>query len=351
MRRLVAPAGIIGVVKANAYGHGDVRVAKTLEAEGVSMLAVAPVEEAVELREEGVKAPILVMARVWDDQLPLITRYDLQPVVASEEDYTRFAAFADRANQPIRVHLKLDTGMGRLGLLYDRYEQVLQSILQHSRLELAGVMSHFATADLVDDLAVTQAERFSAIVQQVSEEVKEERPVYHLANSSAALYMSGVNYDLVRLGLSLYGVAPSERREAPVTLHPVLSLKSRVAYVKHFPEGFPIGYGSTYHTRRDSTIAICAGGYEDGIPRSYGNTGQVLIHGKRFPIVGNVSMDTFMVDVGTAPVASGDEVVVLGAQGEDRITAWEMADKLRVIPYEILCGISPRVAREYVDTE
>lgn len=350
MQRLVAPAGVIGVVKANAYGHGDIRVAKTLEAGGVSMLAVAPVEEAVVLREAGVTAPILVMARVWDHQLPLITQHDLQPVIASEEDYTRFAAFADQANLPLRVHLKLDTGMGRLGLLYDQYEQLLHNILQHPGLRLAGVMSHFATADLVDDLALAQAKRFRTIVQKISAEVKEEPPVFHLANSSAALYMSGANYDMVRLGLSLYGVAPSETRENPVTLEPVLSLKSRIAYVKQFPEGFPVGYGSTYHTGPDSTIAVCAGGYEDGIPRRYGNAGQVLIHGKRFPIVGNVSMDTFMVDVGTEPVAGGDEVVIIGAQEEERITAWEMADRLGVIPYEVLCGISPRVAREYVET-
>ncbi|HKJ67724.1 MAG TPA: alanine racemase [bacterium] len=344
----IHPAGIIGVVKANAYGHGCIPVAKVLVEEGVDLLAVVAVEEAIQLRGAGVQMPVLLMGKVWDHHLPQVFEYNLQPIVASAEDYERFATFARRERKQMQVHLKIDTGMGRMGVLYDEYSEVFRKITQDSSLQLVGIMSHFASAENPNGLAPVQAERFRRIYDEISNELQDDKPVFHLANSAAMLYMDGQLYDRVRLGLSLYGLTPAELRPAPVRLQPVMSLKSFITYVKVFPTDFPIGYGSTYTTRKDSTIAICSGGYEDGIPRRYGNTGEVLIHGKRFPVVGNVSMDTFMVDVGQEPVDIGDEVVIFGRQGDEFISIWEMANKLQVIPYEVICGISQRVTREYV---
>ncbi len=349
IREYIQPAQIIGVVKANGYGHGCVPVSRILVEEGVSMLAVVAIQEAIQLRQAGVQVPILIMGKVWDDQLEQVVEYDLQPIVASAGDYERFASYTDREKKELQVHLKIDTGMGRMGVLYNEYKDVFHKIMRDPALRLVGVLSHFASAEEKDGLAVVQADRFRRICDDISRESRDDRPIFHLANSAAMLYMEDTLYDRVRLGLSLYGLYPAESLPAPVQLQSVMSLKSYITYVKQFPVDFPIGYGSTYSTREDSIIAICSGGYEDGIPRRYGNTGEVLIHGRRFPVVGNVSMDTFMVDVGKEPVDIGEEVIIFGQQGDAFISVWEMAKKLQVIPYEVICGISQRVIREYVD--
>jgi len=350
IREYIQPAQIIGVVKANAYGHGCIPVAKVLAEEGISLLAVIAVEEAIELRDAGVATDILIMGKVWEHQLDALHEYNLQPILASEDDYDRFSAFTEQADQSLRVHLKIDTGMGRMGILYDDYEAVFHKIINHPRLRLNGVMSHFATADDADELARVQAERFRHIHNHVSKTMQDNAPMFHLSNSAGMLYLDNENYDGIRLGLSLYGITPSSTLNSPIELSQVMSLKSSVTYIKKYPKDFPIGYGSAFRTKDDSTILVCSGGYEDGIPRRYGNRGKVLIHGKRFPVVGNVSMDTFTVDVGSKPVSVGDEVVLLGEQGNELISVWEMANKLNIIPYEVTCGISPRVTRTYLET-
>ncbi len=346
--RHVHPAKIMGVVKANAYGHGAVPVAKTLLEEGVHMLAVAIVDEAVELREAGVDAPLFLLGKVWPKQTDAAFEYGLEPLIASDADFELLAAASEERKDPLKVHLKIDTGMGRLGVLYNDWQEIFRRIRAHPYLMLNGVMSHLSTADAEDgEHTNRQHRRFREIRDAILETIPEQPPLFHLANSAGSLFYPDAGYDLVRLGLSMYGMPPAPDRPLPFELEQLLTLTARVAYVKKFPEGYPVGYGSTYRTHKYSTILVCAGGYEDGIPRRYGNTGEVLIRGTRFPIVGNVSMDTFMVDVGTAEVAVGDEVVVIGRQDEEYIPVWEMAEKLGVIPYEVTCGISPRVPRCY----
>ena len=316
------------------------------------MLAVAVVEEAIDLREAGITAPILILGKTWDCHLSALFKYDLHPVAASLDDIEQLGKAAKKQKTHLPVHLKIDTGMGRLGFLYNDYKKGLTGIAKHPWLNLAGIMSHLATADEPEGPHVQiQMERFQRIYQDIRAAFPSDPPLFHLGNSAGSLYLSGIGYDRVRLGLSMYGMPPSTSYDTPFPLQQIMRVNSRVAYVKKFPAGYPIGYGSSYHTTTDSTILVCSGGYEDGIPRRYGNAGEVLIHGKRFPIVGNVSMDTFMVDVTSEPVEIGEEVVLLGDQGADSIPITEMAQKLGVIPYEITCGISNRVGREFVDQD
>lgn len=345
----IAPAQIIGVVKADGYGHGSVPVSKIMADEGVAMLAVALVDEGIELRNAGITLPILILDKVWKNQLNALFDYDLQPPLSSGDDFELLKRAAEEREQVLPVQFKIDSGMGRLGFYYEEYISVLEQVRNHPWMKITGVMSHLATADELDSpLVDLQGSRFREIVQTVKRITGKPVPYFHLANSAGALLHENLRYEYVRLGLSLYGVSPIQSETLGVDLRPVMEFRSTVAYVKQLPENYPIGYGSTYHTGRNSRIAVCAGGYEDGIPRRYGNTGKVLVHGKLFPVVGNVSMDTFMIDVGSEPVAVGDEVTIIGRQGDREITVWEMANRLGLIPYEVLCGISPRVARHYV---
>lgn len=346
----VAPAGVIAVVKANAYGHGAVPVSRVMVDEGIQILVVAVVDEAIELREAGIDVPIFILDKVWDNQVPSLFEYNLQPPVASDDDYRRLSAAALEHQKQLDIHFKVDTGMGRSGFIYNQFEAVLKQVIADPWLRISGIMSHLATADeLVSPLVKLQHERFDEVRRKISHLMNHNPVKFHLANSAGALYYRDMKYDYVRLGLSLYGIPPVRDREIGIDLKQVMAFKTKVAYEKRLPENFPIGYGSTYHTRDDSRIAVCSGGYEDGIPRRYGNSGHVIIHGRKFPIAGNVSMDTFMVDVRTEKISVGDEVTILGQQGDEWISAWDMAEVLGVIPYEVLCGISPRVVRTYID--
>jgi alanine racemase len=344
----IAPAKIIGVVKADGYGHGSVHISQVMAEEGVAMLAVAVVDEAIELRDAGITLPILILDKVWKNQLNALFRYNLQPPIASQDDLQMLSRAAEEREQILPVQFKIDTGMGRLGFYYENFFPTLEQVKDHRWLKIAGIMSHLATADeLENELVDIQRNRFKKIVESVRQVTGESMPYFHLANSAGALFYEDLRYDYVRLGLSLYGISPVQEAGLSQSLKPVMEFRTTVAYVKNFPENSPIGYGSAYRTKKDSKIAVCAGGYEDGIPRRYGNIGEVLIHGKKFPIVGNVSMDTFMIDIGREPVAVGDTVVILGQQDDVRITVWDMAQSLELIPYEVLCGISPRVLRNY----
>lgn len=347
----IQPAQIIAVVKANAYGHGAVHVAKVCIEEGITLLAVATIDEAVELRDAGIETPIMIFGKIWSNQIGALSDYGLQPVIASRDDLQLLAADANQRQSAIPVHMEIDTGMGRVGVLPEHAVEIATQIRDEDYLTLVGVMSHFATADVIgDDLALLQRQRFAHLREEIIQIYKEQDlPEFHLANSAGTLNLENVHYDRVRLGLSMYGIPPSDQYELPIEIQPLMSLKSRIGYARQLPAGWTVGYGATYQVQEDSTICFCPGGYEDGIPRRYGNNGEVLIHGKRFPIVGNVSMDSFLVDVKNEPVQTGDEVVILGSQGDDEITSWDMAKILGVIPYEVVCGISSRVPRIYID--
>jgi len=348
LREHSAPADIIGVVKANAYGHGVIPVSRVLLEEGVAMLALATVDEAIELREAGINAPLLLLGKVWPHQLEAVFQYNLEPLIASDDDYNQISGACTSRQQSLNIHMKIDTGMGRLGFLYTNWESAFRRVMDHPGLQIKSIISHFATAEEPENPhAETQRERFETIYRRVRELTPAEPPRFHLANSAGTLYRPESRFDMVRLGISLYGIPPANHREQPFQLQQVMTLRSQVAYVKHLPGGYPVGYGSTYHTREESTILVCSGGYEDGIPKRYGNAGEVLIHGRRFPIVGVVSMDTFMVDVRKEAVEVGEEVILLGEQGEESISVWEIAEKTGLIPYEVICGISDRVSRKF----
>jgi len=347
----IQPAQIIAVVKANAYGHGAVRVAKVCIEEGITLLAVATVDEAVELRDAGIETPIMIFGKIWPNQIGALYDYDLQPVIASRDDLRLLASDANQRKSALPVHMEIDTGMGRVGVLPEHAIEIATQIRDEAYLSLVGVMSHFATADFIgDELALLQHKRFSDLREKIIQLYEEnDLPEFHLANSAGTLNLEGVHYDRVRLGLSMYGIPPSDIYFLPIEIKPLMQVKSKIGYVRNLPAGWTVGYGAAYQVKKDSTICFCPGGYEDGIPRRYGNRGQVLIHGKRVPVVGNVSMDSFLVDVKNEQVQTGDEVVILGAQGEEEITSWEMSHILGEIPYEVVCGISPRVPRIYID--
>lgn len=347
----IRPSQIIAVVKANGYGHGAVQVARVCIEEGVTLLAVATVDEAIELREAEIETPVIIFGKIWANQVDALYAYNLQPVIASKDDFRLLSTTATEEQRTLNVHLEIDTGMGRVGVLPDEALKVVKQIRDDVYLNLVGVMSHFATADTIgDELARLQHQRFSEVRQQIIQIFDNQNlPEFHLANSAGTLNLDNVHYDWVRLGLSMYGIPPSDEYDLPIDIRPLMQLKTRIGYVRNLPMGWTVGYGATYQVKEHSTICFCPGGYEDGIPRRYGNSGEVLIHGKRFPIVGNVSMDSFLVDVRDEPVQVGDEVVILGSQGNEVITSWDIAKKLGVIPYEVVCGISTRVRRQYID--
>ena len=351
LQRLAAPAQLMAVVKADGYGHGAVMVARTALAHGARRLAVAVVEEGVHLRQSAIACPILVMGWTPPWQYGLALRYDLELTVSSEEEARALAEAARREGRRVRVHLKVDTGMGRLGLRWDhpRLAEVAARIAGLGGLELVGVFTHLATADDPDaSLTEEQLARFGRIVATLDE--RGLRPLLrHAANSAALLRLPGARYDLVRPGIALYGLEPFRGAVAAFDLRPALAWKTRVALVKEVPAGTPISYGATFVTRRPSRIAVLPVGYADGLRRALSNRGQVLVGGRRVPIVGRVCMDQVMVDVTDAgPVAVGDEAVLIGRQGDEAITADEMAGWMDTIGYEVVTGIGRRVPRIYL---
>lgn len=334
---------ILAVVKASAYGHGAVEVSKHLLKRGISRLGVAFTDEAVELREAGIKAPIHVF---FDrDNIDTCFKYNLIPTVFDLETAERISKKAYRRNLRIPVHIEVDTGMGRVGF---RMENALQSILRVSRmknLELEGLMSHFSDADLNQrKFALLQLKNFRELMESLLKRKNINFRFFHISNSAAILGFPEAHLNMVRPGIMLYGYGPTKD-----SLRPVLSLRSKVILVKSLPAGTPISYGGTFITKRRSIIATVPVGYADGYDRRLSNCGEVLINGKRAPVVGRVCMDTIMVDVTEIPdVREDTEVVLIGSQGDERITAEDIAQKIGSIPYEVLTSIGQRVKRIYL---
>lgn len=340
---------IITVVKANAYGHGMVPVAKALLDEGASILGVATVAEGRELREAGIGGRVLVMGRTVEDELTTALRWHLQITIPHIELAKRLSAIASRQGRTVKIHLKVDTGMTRLGVPWQDAHETAVEIRKLPGLELAGVYTHFANADLADqEFTREQIERFDQVRQKLSESGIDDG-IFHLANSAAILVSKLSDDSGVRPGLMLYGSSPSEHT-GHKDLVPVLTWKCRVIQVREVPKGTGISYGHDFITARPSRIATISTGYADGYTRSLTNRSDVLIGGQRAPVVGRVTMDMIMVDItGTEGISAGDEVVLIGRQGKERITAEELAEFAGTINYEIYCGISSRVPRVYFD--
>ena len=350
-----APPGIIAVVKANAYGHGAERVALALEQAGATMLACADIEEGIVLRRAGVTVPILVFGALSVSDLDGLFECSLTPTISTPSAARAVQAAAAARKTTVRYHLKIDTGMNRLGFRYDNLRRTLPEVLGSANLRLEAIYTHFATADDPDQpLFNDQRLRFEQASGVVSElappGVLGDRILRHACNSAALLRDSRVWHDIVRPGLLLYGIVPPPLAST-IPLMPVMSLTSRVVGVKGLRPGEAVGYGSRFRTETPATIAVVPAGYADGLDLRLEQRGQVLIRGRRAPVVGAVSMDMITVDVtGIDAVQPGDEVVLIGRQGVEvwqQIDVREMAAAIGSIPYEIVCRIGARIERQY----
>ncbi|WP_258358647.1 alanine racemase [Moorella sulfitireducens (nom. illeg.)] len=340
---------VMAVVKANAYGHGAVPVARTALANGVTWLGVATLDEAMVLREEGITAPVLILGYTPPEDAGRVVAADLSQTVFSLEQARVLDAAAAAAGTRARLHLKIDTGMGRLGFLPDRAvaEVLAMARLPHVRLE--GIFTHFAASDAADK---TYTRRQLDLFQKVIADLEQQGltfPWRHAANSGAIIDLPETHFNLVRAGIILYGHYPSpEVRKERLDLHPAMTLKTRIVLVKDVPAGAFISYGCTYCTPAPARIATLPIGYADGYSRLLSNRAQILIRGRRAPVVGRVCMDQCMIDVTAIPEARvGDEVVLFGRQGKEILSVEEVAGWMGTINYEILCMISGRVPRVY----
>lgn len=339
---------VLAVVKARAYGHGAVEVSRRLLRLGADMLGVALVEEGRELRDAGIEAPILIMGAIFPEQAEAVVSLKLTPVIFSLSVAHALADAAQKRKTTIEVHVKIDTGMGRIGIAPEDAPDFIAALRKLGGLSAQGLMTHFADADLRDkQFASQQMDRFETLLKALDAKGLGV-PVRHAANSAAVLDFRRALFTLVRPGLMLYGCNPLENENAGADLRPVLSLVTRIAFTKKVSAGVPISYGRTFTTMRESIIATLPVGYADGYSRSLSNTGEALVRGLRVPVVGRVCMDMCMVDVTEVPsVREGDDVVLIGSQGNERITAEDIAAKTGTIAYEVLCGISSRVPRIY----
>jgi alanine racemase len=363
--------GVIAVVKANAYGHGAGQVGLALEEAGADLVACADIEEGHALREAGVGAEILVFGALSVSDLDGLFDCRLTPTISTPGAARAVQAAARKYNQRLRYHLKIDTGMNRLGFRFDNVRRSLPELLASPNLELAAIYTHFATADdPASPLFNEQRLRFEQVLAALQPpslpagtEVAgrdggwrdrpsggstrpERTPYLHAANSAAMLRDSRVWYDRVRPGLLLYGIVPPPLAST-LALTPIMTLTSRIVAVKGVRGGEGVGYGVKFSAAIPTTIAIVPAGYADGLDLRLAGRGSVLIRGRRAPIVGSVCMDMLMADVTGLDVSPGDEVVIIGSQGDDRIDVREMASQIGTIPYEILCRIGSRIERVY----
>jgi alanine racemase len=338
--------GVIGVVKANAYGHGAVAVGRALEAAGAPMLACADIAEGVTLRDGGVTVPILIFGALSIGDVEGIFDYRLTPTVSTPSAAKTLAAAAARRGVRLACHLKIDTGMNRLGFRHDQLDRTMPPLAASPALAIEGVYTHFASADVPDDpLFGEQRTRFEAARRTLAR--LGIRPmVTHMANSAAMLRDERVWFDYVRPGLLLYGLVPPPLATT-LPLEPVMSLSSKIVAVKGVRPGEGVSYGMKFRTDVPRRIAVVPAGYADGIDTRCGNRGVVLVRGRRVPIVGAVCMDMMMIDVTEVEVAPGDDVVIVGAQGSERLDVREIAATIGAIPWELLCRVGSRIERVY----
>src|SRR5690554_4724620 len=353
IRRFTARGGkapeIMAVVKAEAYGHGAVATARAALEAGATRLGVAMPEEGILLREAGIDCPILVFTPLLPDQAEAFLEYGLTPTIAGEEGARALSAATGRHGRKARVHIKVDTGMGRVGVPPAEAPGLARKVAALPNLEVEGVYSHFATADEADlSFAYHQLDLFKEVLKNL-EEAGVKIPLRHIANSGAIINLPESYFDLVRPGIIIYGLYPSE--ETPrdrLPLKPALSLKARVIQVKRVPPGTGISYGQIYHTQQAPNIVTLPRGYADGWSRLLSGKARVLLKGKSFPLVGRVCMDQCMADVGDLEVEPGEEAVLIGRQGEEEISADEVAGLLGTINYEVVCMLSDRVPRVWL---
>lgn len=348
IRAHLHPGGkLLGVVKANAYGHGLIPIGKTLEALGIDYLGVSYLPEGVALRQAGISTPILVMGGWLEEQVDDYINYQLDITVPSVYKAELVNQVALRRGVKVSVHIKIDTGMGRLGQQWHTADRLWQALTQLRHLEIKGIWTHLATAEEKDlTYAFIQADRFAGILH--SAYAAGIRPaLIHMSNSGAFLQMGQeAQYDMVRVGILLYGYPPSPHLKSLIHLEPVMTVKSRVVYVKKPPAGTKVGYGAHWESPGGRWIATLPIGYGDGYPRRAGNKGWVILRGRKCPVVGRVSMDQITVDAGEEAYL-GDVAVIFGDDPLGKVDLWELCEAIDAIPYEILCSLTPRVERHY----
>lgn len=351
IRRIISSrVRLMAVVKANAYGHGMIEIAKQAVKSGADMLGIARLEEGIKLREAGLERPILIFGFTPQAQALRLVEYDLTQTVFSLKSAEALSETALACGKKIRVHLKIDTGMGRLGFWSEKISRVVDQVIATANLpdlEIEGIYTHFASADWLDKSYVQrQYDLFFDILNRLRLKGFQV-PLRHAANSAAIIDIPETHLDMVRAGIMIYGLYPSgEVKKERVNLKPVMTLKTRVVHVKRVPAGFKVSYGSTYETTETTLIATVAIGYSDGLNRLLSSRGNMLLHGRKVPIAGRVCMDMTMLDAGNIPnLQVGDEVVVFGEQGDEAITVDEIAKITNTINYEVVTGISGNIPK------
>lgn len=329
-------------VKANGYGHGLVGIGRAAEAAGIDYLGVSCLQEGIELRRAGVQIPILIFGGIHEEQIPFCIEEALDVTVSSRFKAELIAKACEAVGRFCRIHVKVDTGMRRVGVRVESAEELIRFIKEQRLLDLVGIYSHFATAEEPEDpTAKAQLEQFL----QLKEKVKMPC-LWHMANSGGVVFYPESHLDMVRPGLLVYGYWPNEQRVEEVA--PILTLKAKVSYFKVVPKGAGISYGHRYRTREVSRVATVPIGYGDGFRRAFSKGGSVLIRGKRYPIAGSICMDQFMVDLGSGEAYVGDEVVLIGKQGKEEISLWDLVRISDSIPHEVLTLFNERIPRRYI---
>jgi alanine racemase len=345
LRSRLGVVGILAVVKADAYGHGAPRVALALEREGVAGFGVAMVEEGAELRGAGVTAPILVLGAATAEQMPSFPRLGLTPAISGIEQLQEWSEWARASSRPLPLHLKVDTGMTRLGIGLSELASALDTVRSHPQLELAGLMSHLAASeDTQSPRNAEQQARFGEAVALLRDEER-RRVTLHLGNSAGALHHQACRFDLVRVGLALYGLDPARLER---DLRPVMAVRAAIAMVRRVEPGTQVGYNGRWRAPRRSRLGVLQIGYADGYPWRLTGVAEALVRGQRVPVVGAVSMDMVVVDLTDTDARLGDPVTLLGSQGREEVSAWELAERAGTIPYEILTRFALRLQRRYL---
>ncbi|MFA5803085.1 MAG: alanine racemase [Melioribacteraceae bacterium] len=350
IKKFVAPSKMMPILKANAYGHGLVRVAQLMQELKADYLGVAVLEEGILLRQSGINIPILVLGGIWGNQIPLFLKHDLTITASSIGKLNQIDEFASQMKTKAKVHLKIDTGLERIGVHYYTAEKFLEAAAKCKNIRVDGIYSHLANSEVRDSSYTrTQLERFQEVLR-FFEKHSIEIPLRHIANSGAILQMPEANLDMVRPGILLYGVYPSNEVEKTIFVQPALTWKSLVVYFKIIKAGHPVGYGLTWKPEHDIRAVTVPLGYGDGYFRSMSHMAEVLIRGKRYPVVGSISMDQIVVNIENDSAFNSDEVILIGQDGSNKITVEELAEWAGTIPYEILTNINTRVPRVYLNS-
>ncbi len=348
--RVGRSTSVLAVVKADGYGHGAIPIAETVLEYGAELLGLASTAEARELREAGIDAPLLILGKITEEEIPKLVEYHVRPTVQDPSRIERIGEAAKRSDHSLPVHLGVDTGMHRLGVNAEQVLDLAGQIEEHAFLELEGLSTHLSSAYREEGGAFTrqQLDEFNEVLERCRSNGFAFRYI-HAANSGGVFRYSDAHFNLVRPGISLYGMSPGSLSSRGVELEPVMQLEARLLHLKKVPENHAVGYGRTFRTDRPMTLGVVSFGYNDGYPFQLSNDADVLLHGTRCPVIGRVTMDYLLIDAGRVEEAEvGDWVTLVGRRADEEITVDELAEKAGTISYDLLCSIGDRVHRKYV---